>query len=174
MKDYYSIGKIASTHGLTGVVVLEHALGKKTDLKGLTTLFIEERKNAFIPYFIESTTAKNEQETFIKLEGFNTKEGARRLIQKPVWLLKADFEKFAASSSPLSLLGFTMINEGIAIGEVEEIIEQPHQVLCKIKYKGNEALIPLHEESLEKIDKKNKRVYVNLPEGLLDIYDLSK
>ncbi|GEO11051.1 ribosome maturation factor RimM [Segetibacter aerophilus] len=170
MKDYFSIGKIVASHGLTGEVVLQHALGKKTDLKGLQTIFIEERKDSFLPYFIEGTTAKNQEEVYIKLEGFNTKESARRLNQKEVWLLKADFDKFAAKSSPISLLGFMMVNEGAEIGEIVEVIEQPMQVLCKIIYQGIEALIPIHEESLEKIDKKSKRVYVDLPEGLLDIY----
>jgi 16S rRNA processing protein RimM len=50
------------------------------------------------------------------------------------------------------------------------VIEQPHQVLCTIIYKGNEALIPIHQDSLLKVDKKNKKVFVELPEGLLDIY----
>lgn len=170
MKDYFSIGKISATHGLNGEVVLQHALGKKTDLKGLQTIFIEERKDSFLPYFVESTSLKNEQEIYLKLEGFNTKESARKLSKKEVWLLKADFDKFAAKSSPISLLGYTMINEGKEIGEVIEVIEQPLQVFCKIIYKGNEALIPIHQESLEKIDKKKKQVFVNLPEGLLDIY----
>lgn len=170
MKDYFHIGKIVASHGLTGEVVLEHALGKKTDLKGLQTLFIEERKGSFLPYFVENTSVKNTEEVYIKLEGFNTKEGARRLNQKEVWLLKADFDKYVAKSSPISLLGYMMINEGKEIGEIIEVIEQPMQVLCKIFNEGVEALIPIHEESLEKIDKKNKRVYVNLPEGLLEIY----
>jgi 16S rRNA processing protein RimM len=173
MKDYFSIGKIVASHGLTGEVVLQHALGKKTDLKGLQTIFIEERKNSFLPYFVESTSMKNAEEIYIKLEGFNTKESARRINQKEVWLLKADFDKFAAKSSPISLLGYMMINEGEEIGEVVEVIEQPLQVLCKIIYKGNEALIPIHEESLKKIDSKKKQVHVVLPEGLLDIYSLS-
>jgi len=170
MKDYFHIGKIVASHGLNGEVVLQHALGKKTDLKGLQTIFIEERKSSFLPYFVESTTAKNKEEVYIKLEGFNTKESARRLNQKEVWLLKPDFDKYAAKSSPISLLGYIMINEGKEIGEIIEVIEQPMQVLCKIMYQGNEALIPIHGESLEKIDKKNKRVYVTLPDGLLDIY----
>ncbi|HEX8357611.1 MAG TPA: ribosome maturation factor RimM [Segetibacter sp.] len=170
MKDYFSIGKIVATHGLTGEVVLQHALGKKTDLKGLQTIFIEERKDSFLPYFVESATPKNQEEVYLKLEGFNTKESARRMNQKEVWLLKADFDKYAGKSSPISLLGYTMINEGAEIGEVVEVIEQPMQVLCKIIYKGNEALIPIHAESLEKIDKKKKQVLVNLPDGLLDIY----
>lgn len=170
MKDYYSIGKIAATHGLTGEVVLQHALGKKTDFKGLQTIFVEERKGSFLPYFVESASAKNETEIYIKLEGFSTKESARRLSQKEVWLLKADFDTFAAKTSPISLLGFMMINEGKEIGEVIEVIEQPMQVLCKIIYKGYEALIPIHQESLKKIDQKKKQVFVDLPEGLLDIY----
>jgi 16S rRNA processing protein RimM len=173
MKDYFSIGKIAATHGLSGEVVLQHALGKKTDLKGLQTIFIEERKDSFLPYFVESTSLKNQEEVYIKLEGFNTKESARRLAQKQVWLLKDDFDRYAAKSSPISLLGYTMINENEEIGEVIEVIEQPLQVLCKIIYKGNEALIPIHQESLEKIDKKKKQVFVNLPDGLLDIYTSS-
>ena len=170
MNDYFSIGKIVATHGLTGEVVLQHALGKKTDLKGLETLFIEERTGSFLPYFVEATKIKNEAEVFVKLEGFNTKESGKRLLQKPVWLLKIDFDKYAAKSSPISLLGYVMINEGEEIGEVIEVIEQPMQVFCKIMYKGSEALIPIHEESLQKIDKKKKQVHVVLPEGLLDIY----
>jgi 16S rRNA processing protein RimM len=149
---------------------LQHALGKKTDLKGLQTIFIEEKKDAFLPYFIEKTTVKNAGEVYIKLEGFDTKERARRLSQKEVWLLKSDFEKYAGKSSPISLLGYTMISEGKEIGEVVEVIEQPLQVLCKILYQGNEAFIPIHQESLEKIDKKKKQLFVNLPDGLLDIY----
>ena len=173
MKDYFSIGKIAATHGLSGEVVLQHALGKKTDLKGLQTIFIEEKKDSFLPYFVESTSIKNAGEVYIKLEGLNSKESARRLSQKEVWLLKPDFDKYAAKSSPISLLGYIMINAGEEIGEVIEVIEQPLQVLCKIIYRGNEALIPIHQESLEKIDKKKKQVYVNLPDGLLEIYKSS-
>ena len=170
MENYFSIGKITAPHGLTGEVVIKHALGKRTDFKGLQTIFLEEKKGSFLPYFIESATAKNEVEAFVKLEGFNTKENAKRLAQKEVWLLKADFDKFAAKSSPISLLGFMMINEGKEIGDVIEVIEQPMQVLCKIMYKGHEALIPLHQESLQKIDQKKKQVFVNLPDGLLELY----
>ncbi len=170
MKDYFSIGKIVATHGLTGEVVLQHALGKKTDLKGLQTLFLEEKRDALLPYFVESSLAKNSQEVYIKLEGFSSRENAKRLTQKEVWLAKSDFDKYAASSSPISLLGFTMINEAEEIGEVFEVVEQPMQVLCKIMYRGYEALIPIHEQSLLKIDKKKKQVFVSLPEGLLEIF----
>lgn len=170
MKDYFNIGKIAATHGLTGEVILEHALGNKTDLKGLEMLFIEEGKGTFLPFFIESTKLKNAAEVYIKLEGYNTMESAKRLTRRDVWLLKNDFQKFVGKTSPIAMLGFMMINEGKELGEIIEVIEQPMQVLCKILLNGNEALIPVHEESLLKIDQKKKQVFVELPDGLLEIY----
>ncbi len=170
MKDYYNVGKVVATHGLSGEVVLEHALGKKTDLKGLETIFIEEGKGTFLPFFIESTKAKSNTEVYLKLEGYNTKEISQRLTKREVWLLKHDFERFVGTSSPIGLLGFTMIKDGKALGEIIEVIEQPLQVLCKIIYNGNEALIPIHEASLKKIDQKKKEVHVVLPDGLLEIY----
>jgi len=170
MNQYYKIGKLAASHGLKGDLVLQHSLGKKTSLKGLETIFIEEAKDSFMPYFIAATSIKNDSEVFVKLEGIDTKEVARKLTPKEVWLAEEDFKKFAAKSSPIAMLGFNMINEGNDLGEILEVIEQPHQILCAVLLDGKEALIPIHEGSLEKIDLKNRKVYVTLPDGLLDIY----
>lgn len=170
MDNYYKIGKLAATFGLEGQLILEHSLGKKTSLKGLENIFIEEKKDSFLPWFIESAKIKSATEVYLKLEGISTKETARPLVKKEVWLTESDFKKFAANAAPISLLGFMVINDDEELGEVCEVIEQPHQVLCKIMLNGKEALIPVHEDSLEKIDKKNRKLFVNLPEGLLDIY----
>jgi 16S rRNA processing protein RimM len=170
MANYYKIGKLAATFGLEGQLILGHSLGKKTSLKGLENIFIEETKDSFLPYFIESAKVKNDKEVYLKLEGISAKETAKALVKKEVWLHENDFKKFAADAAPISLLGFMVINEDEELGEVCEVIEQPHQVLCKIMLNGKEALIPVHEDSLEKIDKKNRKLFVNLPEGLLDIY----
>ena len=150
---------------------MQHSLGKKTSLKGLEIIFMEERKDSFLPYFIESTQIKSEKEILIKLEGIDNKELARKMTPADVWLKTRDFNKYASMSSPISLLGFMMVNEGQELGEVFEVIEQPQQLLCSIMLNGKEALIPLHEEVLDKIDKKKKRLYVTLPDGLLDIYN---
>src|SRR5665647_497825 len=170
MENYFKIGKLVATYGLKGEIILQHSLGKKTSLKGLETLFIEEKKDSFIPYFIESAKIKSDTETYVKFEGIGSKEAAHKLVQKEIWLMENDFKKFADKSAPISLLGFTMINEEEDLGEILEIIEQPHQVLCKILLNGKEALIPIHEGFLDKIDKKNRKVFVTLPDGLLEIY----
>jgi 16S rRNA processing protein RimM len=168
--EYFKIGKFIAIHGLKGELLLKHSFGKKTSLKGLEALFMEEKTGSFIPWFIQSARIKNEEEVFIKLEGIDTREAAIKFSQKEIWLPEADFKKFAAKSAPAGLLGYAIINEKENIGQVLEVIEQPHQLLCRIDIKGKEALIPVNESTLQKIDHKKKQVIVSLPEGLLDIY----
>jgi 16S rRNA processing protein RimM len=170
MTEYFTIGKIVAAHGLKGEILFLHELGKKTSLKGLKAIFIEEKKNSFIPWFVESATIKSATEIYLKLEGINSREAAIKFIQKKLWIPEADHKKFAAKSIPANLLGYNIISNKEPLGEILEIIEQPHQLLCRLEIKGKEVLIPLHEESLEKIDHRQKQVLVILPEGLLDIY----
>jgi len=170
MTEYFKIGKLVAVHGLKGELLLKHELGKKTSLKGLQAIFIEEKKNSFLPWFIETTKIKSEQEIYLKLEGIHTREAAMKLTQKEIWLPEADFKKFAAKTAPASLLGYSIINNNEPLGEILELIEQPHQLLCRLDIKGKEVLIPLHEESLKKVNHKKKEVLVELPDGLLEIY----
>jgi 16S rRNA processing protein RimM len=170
MTEYFKIGKLVAVHGLTGELLLKHELGKKTSLKGLQAIFVEEKKNTFLPWFIESAKTKSEEEIYIKLEGINSREAAIRLTQKEIWVPEIDFKKFASKSAPASLLGYTIINDKEPLGEILEIIEQPHQLLCRLEIKGKEVLIPLHEQTLQKINHTKKEVLVELPDGLLEIY----
>lgn len=170
MTNYINIGKFVATFGFKGELVLKHSLGKKTTLKGIDTLFIEMKKDEFLPYFVESAKAKTDTEVFVKVEGMETKESAHRLLQKQVWLPAEVFHKHAEKSSPISLLGYHVINENKDLGEILEVIEQPHQVLCRIDLNGKEALIPIHEHNLVKMDQKKKQVVVELPDGLLELY----
>lgn len=170
MSQYFKIGKFAASHGLKGDLVLQHSLGKKTSLKGLEIIFIEAAENNFMPYFISSTSIKSDQEVFIKLEDIDSKELARKLTPKEAWIAEEDFNKFASKSSAISMLGYDLINDGQNLGEILEVIEQPHQILCAILLEGKEALIPIHEASLKKIDRKSREVHVTLPDGLLDVY----
>src|SRR5450432_4132996 len=106
MSHYFKIGKLAASFGLKGELVLVHSLGKKTTLNGLETIFLEEGKDSFMPYFISTTAIKNDAELYIKLEGVDSKETARKLTPKEVWITETDFKKFAAKASPIAMLGF--------------------------------------------------------------------
>jgi len=168
--EYFKTGKLVAASGLKGELIFKHELGKKTSLKDLKTVFIEDKKDSFIPWFIEGTRIKNDSEIYLKLEGIDTREAAAKLSPKEVWMTEADFKKYAAKNAPANLLGYTIINNNDRLSEILEVIEQPHQLLCRIVLSEKEVLIPLNESFLKNIDHKKKEVMVELPEGLLDIY----
>ncbi|HEY8918406.1 MAG TPA: ribosome maturation factor RimM [Chitinophaga sp.] len=171
MNNYFSIGRLVAAFGLQGELILRHSLGKRTALKGVEVLFLEQRKNSFIPYFLQKASIKDHEHAFVKLEGIDSKEAAQKLVQTPVYMQETDFKQQTASAAPLSLLGFTVHDaaQGV-LGVIEEVIEMPMQVLAKVTIQGKEALLPLNEQSLVKIDKKNQVVHLQLPDGLLDVY----
>jgi 16S rRNA processing protein RimM len=170
LKDRVSIGKIVATHGTQGACILKHGLGGRTDFNGVPFLMIEVQKGSFIPYFILSAKAKSASETLITFEGLINREEAQKLLQKNVWVSEPEFNKLVKPDAIIALMGYSVVEDGKPLGFISEIIEQPHQVLCAVVVEGKEALIPLNESTLVKIDRKGKKVFVSLPEGLLDIY----
>ena len=104
MSQYFKIGKIVATWHYKGHLVLKHSLGKKTTLKGLEAVFVEEKEDSFFPYFIQETKSrKNLDELLIKLEGADSLEDGKKLLNKDIWVPEADFKKFAAKTAPISL-----------------------------------------------------------------------
>ncbi|MFZ4058685.1 MAG: ribosome maturation factor RimM [Ferruginibacter sp.] len=170
MDQYFKIGKLAASFGLKGDLVLQHSLGTPPTTASLKVIFIEEKKGSFLPFFIESITVRTPTELLIRLEGIDSKELARKLTPREVWIPEKEFRKLAEPSAPISLLGFSLIDGKRNLGEIIEVIEQPHQLLCAIMIEGKEVLVPIHQESLKKIDAKQRKIHVELPDGLLDIY----
>lgn len=170
MSEYINIGKIVVAFGISGELVLKHALGKKIVFKTGDVIFIEEQKASYLPYFIQSSKPKDTEETNIQIEGFDTREKAQKLVRKQVWLAEQDFRKLAAKNSTIGLIDYSLVDNGKTLGKITEVIEQPHQVLLQIIIDEKEVLIPLHDETLININHKKKEVHVVLPDGLLDVY----
>ena len=170
MHQHIKIGKLVATFGVQGQLILLHSLGKKSTLKDVEVLFIETTKNSLLPFFIKEVKPKTIDESYVLLEDCMSKESAARFVSKPVWLLQEDFNKVSNKNAPISLIGYNAFSEDELVGLINEVIEQPHQILLTVDYKGKEAYLPMHEESLVKIDHKKKEVHLNLPDGLLEIY----
>ena len=79
MTEYFKIGKLVAVHGLSGELLLKHELGKKTSLKGLPAIFVEEKKNSFIPWFIESTKIKSQGGFAVVVEVGRIKTAGRQV-----------------------------------------------------------------------------------------------
>ena len=171
MDNYFKIGRLAASIGLDGEIILEHNLGKKTDLSGVQAIFLSNADGKMLPYFLKSSKASKTNEVVIKLEDTHTMESARKLTPKDVWLLEKDFNQHKSQDAPIALLGFHIISQGNDLGEIIEIFDMPHQTLCTIIINEKEVLIPIHPDNTIKIDRKNKTIEVDVPDGLLEVYE---
>lgn len=168
--SYSKIGKIVSAHGLEGKVVLRHNLEQKA-WSALPHIFIELRRESYIPYFIEEKKALNHEEILLKLDEVATVEDARSLSGKAVYLEQEVYARIAPKGVSASLVGFTVTDKRAGVlGPVEDLFETPGQVLATIIYKGKEVMIPLVDATITGIDQAGRRIMVDLPEGLLDVY----
>ncbi|TXH22970.1 MAG: 16S rRNA processing protein RimM [Chitinophagaceae bacterium] len=167
---HFHIGKILGTHGFKGDVVLSHALSSTKVLKHLKVVFTEDKKDSFMPWFVEAVRSKNDQELYLKIEGMDAKEKAKLLNRKEIWITESDFNLMSEKNTAINLLNYTILQNKKVLGTIVEIIEQPNQILAKIFIDDKEVYIPLHEETLINIHHQKKQVEVELPEGLLEIY----
>ena len=167
---HYHIGKIVGTHGFKGDLVLEHAVSSLKLVKHLKTVFTEDNKDSFMPWFVEAVRLKSEKEVFIKIEGMDTKEQSKILNRKDIWISEADFQLISEKNTAINFLDYSIVEQKKVLGTIVEVIEQPHQILCKIFIGDKEVYIPLHEQTLKKINHQKKEVEVTLPDGLLEIY----
>lgn len=166
---YLHIGKIAASFGTNGEVIVTHALGKKSNFKDVEVLFVEETKGSKLPYFIEKAKAKTTDESYLKLEGINSKEATKKLLGKPIWLTEEDARKLSAKQSSIGLIGYHVFDEENEIGAVIEVIEQPHQTLLNVEYKCKEVYIPMHEDNIIQVQHAKKKIVLEIPDGLLDL-----
>jgi len=167
---FRNIGKIVSSFGLKGELILQHHLGKKIAPAKIKVIFLEQKKDELLPYFLELARKKSDDELFIKLEGLDNKEEAAKFLRREVWLREEEFSQHAQKNNPIAWVGYRLFDGGKNLGEILEVIEQPQQILCRLEIGEKEVLVPVNEQTLDKIDHAGKRLLLNLPEGLLEVY----
>lgn len=162
------IGKIAGTHGLKGDLLLSHML-ESGWLKKEIPLFLTLHRDTHIPFFLESLHEVDDTTYRIKLEDINTMEAARAIIGKQV-LVAEEFVKLTPDVSPLLWIGFAIHDKELGdVGALKDVFQTAHQWLGELDYQGREVLIPLVPQTILKLDAKKKKIYMDLPAGLLEI-----
>ena len=174
MEKYTSIGFTKKEHRLKGelkVLVEDEYL---EDFLKTPVIFLSI-KGRHLPFFVEKATLENE--LTLKLEDVDSKEAAQLLSSKEIFLqpaniLKKEERKIEVESDLVfgHLVDFTLVDAEIGeLGKIEDVIEFPQQEMAVISHNEKEIFIPLHESLIEKIDEKKQYIYMNLPEGILDI-----
>ena len=67
------------------------------------------------------------------------------------------------------LVNFSVYSNSKKIGVIDNINTELPQPVFEVLIKSNKVMIPIHEDLIDKIDKKNKIIHIDIPDGLIEI-----
>ena len=173
--QYITIGRTRKAHGLSGELKVSIEERYLEDFMKNERIFLEV-KGVKIPYFIASVRGGGEM--ILKLEEVDNRDTATLLQAREVMLREQDILPDHAREYEVEeeegleyehLTGYTMIDETLGeVGVIDEVLEMPQQEMAFLKYKNREVLVPLNTQFILSVDEPNRRVHMDLPDGLLD------
>lgn len=168
--DCFFFGKITKTHGLKGEVTIKIDVANPKDFTELRYFLVEE-KAGLIPYFVENQKISGDK-MFVQLQDVKKVEQAVAFIGKAVFLPNEMMPELEEDEFYYSeIVGFRLIDaEKGEIGQISDVLEYPTQAVIQVMKDGKEILIPIHDDIIEKVDKKAKVLNIKAPEGLIDMY----
>ena len=167
-EEVYKIGVINKPHGVRGEVSFTFSddIFDRADCDYLVLLL----DGIFVPFFIEEYRFKSSNVALVKFEEVDTAEKARMFTNVEVYFpIRYAEEDGDAALSWNIFEGFKVIdkNHGF-LGEIVGVDDSTINVLFVIEKEGKELLLPAHEEFILDVDRENKAVHVDVPDGLLD------
>lgn len=172
---YVNIGNTRKAHGITGELKLFIEDKYLEDFLKNERIFLDI-KGTKIPYFVANVRGKGD--LILQLEEVDNRDTALLLQGREVFLREKDLlleeerELEIPEEETLEfehLTGFLLVDQTLGeIGPITEVLEMPQQEMAFLTYQNREVLVPLNAQLIVKVDEKNKKVWMDLPDGLLD------
>jgi 16S rRNA processing protein RimM len=123
-----------------------------------------------VPFLVEEIEI-NGDEIFVKFEDVDSEQSAKKLLRKELYSEKIKAQKKSDVITWFELKGYKIVDgEHGELGTIDDVVEYPMQMIARCMVQDREVMFPLNDEIVSDIDEKKKIVYVNLPDGLLDMY----
>lgn len=163
------VGFVRKVSGFHGGLMLAIENGADEHYEAVKFFFIELEGKP-VPFAVEEIILKR-QDFIVKFEDVNDVETAKKLLNKKVFVEKDVVAEIEVAASWSDIVGYTVIDNSAGnLGVIEGVEEYPQQWLARCIVKGKEVLFPLNEDTVTEIDDEQKTVYLELPEGLIDLY----
>lgn len=170
LKDKIPFGVLSNTHGLLGDMkfyIFSNLPEITFNLVGKDVVAYNEAQKKIVVIRFEKVR-KAKDHFIVRITGINTISEAERLKGFMVYIDKSFFPK----SRDGEYYFFELLNNEVydanenLLGIVEDIIETGSNDVIVIRNEKKEMLVPIIERYVKKIDKENKKIFINVPEWL--------
>lgn len=170
-EDCFYLGKIAKKFSFKGEVLAYLDTDEPELYENLESVFVECNKH-LVPFFIETSSFHKNDFLRIRFEDVTTEEEAEALLGNHLYLPLSMLPKLSGKKFYFhEVIGFEVEDQRLGVvGKIQSVNDSTAQPLFEVLNGGVEILIPIIDHFLVQIDRENKKVVMNLPEGLIEMY----
>jgi 16S rRNA processing protein RimM len=169
--DCFNLGYIQKAHGVHGEIIAVMDVDHPENYQKLESVFIEINNKQLVPFFIERISIQKER-AIIKFEEVDSLPQAEELISANLFLPLSQLPELGEKQFYYhEITGFLVEDKNLGpLGDIQNVYTLPQQDLVAMSYKGKEVLFPINDQTIVGINKVDKILTVELPEGLLEVY----
>ncbi len=168
MQEYLEVGQIVNTNGLKGLLKINPFTDDITRFERLKTILVEHKKE-LLEFEIESVRYQKKQ-VLLKLKGIDTIEEAEKYREDYLKIKRNKEEKLPEDTYYIvDLIGLDIYTEnGELLGKLDDVFSTGSNDVYVVKNsEGKQILLPAISDVIKNIDLEQKKIVVNLIEGLL-------
>jgi 16S rRNA processing protein RimM len=169
-ENHRRIGKLTKLHGIQGeaVLIADAVFQKKFEKTEWLFLLIDR---APVPFFVSEIIVRTETSAIVKFADIHSAEEMEEYIGYEVWIQELKKQRSSQSHSVIKdIKGYRVVDSKYGeIGIATTILNYNENYLLQLFKESNEILIPVHEHTITDIDNNTKTIFVNIPEGLLEL-----
>ena len=171
LKDCFYLGKITKKYSFKGELIISLDTDEPEIYKNLKSVFININ-GRLIPYFIEKSKSQKKSTLRLKFEDINSEEEALSIINKEVYLPLENLPELKGKKFYYhEIIGYNVVDTNHGnIGLIIKVEDKTSQSIFVIKNNGKEILIPVNDNIIQMINRKNKTIHITAPNGLIDLY----
>ncbi len=169
--DCFQLGHISRLHSFKGEVVAVFDTDRPEAYETLESVFLEDR-GELIPFFIDGLARNSKGHFILKLEEVDDEATAQKLVGRDLYLPLDILPPLEGKSFYFhEVIGFRLMQGNQEIGRIREVLDNSAQPIFKaFDDQEQELLIPAVDEFILSINREEESILLQLPEGLLELY----
>lgn len=170
-EDCFYLGKIVKKYSFKGELLVKLDTDDPSTYTKMESVFIDKNKS-LIPFFIERSSLHKSTLLRVKFEDIDSEEDADKLLKSELYLPLEFLPQLTGNKFYYhEIVGFEAedLSFGL-VGIVKGVNDTTNQAILEIDRNDSEILIPLIDDFIKSVDREQKKIILEVPEGLIDIY----